>query len=92
MYGILNVNEKNLRNLSNLQSKVSSTNEKNNLIVLSNNQHRFELLPIASQQAQEALAQSKLLIKPKNLASSDAKPTVAKAENSASGIFGIKWF
>ena len=53
MYGILNVNER--VNRSNAQNTTSLTtaNEKFNLLVLSNNQHRFELLPIASQQAQQ---------------------------------------
>ena len=53
MYGILNVNDR--VNRSNAQNTTSLTtaNEKFNLLVLSNNQHRFELLPIASQQAQQ---------------------------------------
>jgi hypothetical protein len=53
LYGILNVNDR--VNRSNAQNTTSLTtaNEKFNLLVLSNNQHRFELLPIASQQAQQ---------------------------------------
>lgn len=91
LYGILNVNERQFRNMSNFQSKVSSSNEKYNLMVLSNSQNRFELLPIASQQVQQVQAQPKATLKLKNQPN-EAKPTVAKSENSTSGIFGLKWF
>ncbi|RNA42051.1 conserved oligomeric Golgi complex subunit 1, partial [Brachionus plicatilis] len=91
LFGILNTNERHLRTMSNLQSKVSSSNEKYNLIVLSSNQHRFELLPIASQQAQQAQAKSKTIAKLKNQPG-ESKPTIAKQENVSNSLFGIKWF
>ena len=52
MYGILNINDRLNRNASQ-NATLTTANEKFNLLVLSNNQHRFELLPIASQQAQQ---------------------------------------
>ena len=52
MYGILNINDRLNRNASQ-NATLTTANEKFNLLVLCNNQHRFELLPIASQQAQQ---------------------------------------
>ncbi len=54
LYGIISVNDKQLKNTAATNS--TSANEKFNLLVLSNNQQRFELLPLASQQSQDQQA------------------------------------
>ena len=60
MFGILNVNDRFNRD-KNQNTTLTTANEKFNLLVLSSNQHRFELLPIASQQAQQHQQQQTLL-------------------------------
>jgi hypothetical protein len=51
----LNINEKAIRNAAN--NTLTTANEKFNLIVLSNIQQRFELLPIINLQNQASNAQ-----------------------------------
>lgn len=107
LYGILSLNERNLRNLSNTSSSITAANEKFNLLVLCNSQHRFELLPLASQQQTQQLqnqAQSQsqsLKFKnqtsldektKKSLNKSDLASSGSSSANSASGLFGFKWF
>ena len=58
LYGVLNTNERFGRtNLSSIG--VATANDKFNVLVLSNNQHRFELLPLPSQQSQQQLQMEK---------------------------------
>ncbi len=58
LYGILNTNEKLIRNTSAHNSNITTANDKFNLIILSSNQSRFELLPLPSQQqTQQSLQQ-----------------------------------
>ncbi len=54
LYGILNLNERLFRSSTN-NTSMTTANDKYNLLVLSTNQHRFELLPLANQQAQQQL-------------------------------------
>ena len=54
LYGILNLNERLFRSSTN-NTNITTANDKYNLLVLSTNQHRFELLPLANQQAQQQL-------------------------------------
>lgn len=64
LYGVLNTNERFGR--SNFSTGVATANDKFNVLVLSNNQHRFELLPLPSQQSQQQLQiekQQSLLLK-----------------------------
>jgi hypothetical protein len=52
LYGVLNINERLSRSTTNSATSITTANEKYNLLVLSNSQHRFELLPLPSQQTQ----------------------------------------
>ncbi|CAF0714065.1 unnamed protein product [Brachionus calyciflorus] len=96
LYGILSVNERHLRSLTSSNSTVSSANEKFNLIVLTNSQQRYELLPIASQQAQQLTTQSQSIntkYKSQTQNEDKTKRTLASKDTiSTSGIFGFKWF
>jgi hypothetical protein len=54
LYGILNTNERYSRG-NGAGAALTTANDKFNLVVLSNNQHRFELLPLPSQQSQQQI-------------------------------------
>lgn len=104
LYGILNTNERPNR-INNTGTSMTTINDKFNLIVLSNNQHRFELLPLPSQQSQQQLSlekQQNLLLRnqvadmknDKKHSSSASKQLADSAVNSASAGFSnvLKWF
>lgn len=97
LYGVLNINERLIRSTTN-NTSMTTANDKYNLLVLSNNQHRFELLPLPSQQSQQ-LNFEKQQAQFKNQSISLNKDELKKtqvnkisAETSGTGLFGFKWF
>lgn len=103
LYGILNINER--YNKANTGGSITAENDKFNLLVLSNNQHRFELLPLPSQQSQQQISNDKkqsLLLKNQSAnlkfdeanKKSSASKHLADSMNSASAGFSnvFKWF
>lgn len=60
LYGVLNMNEKQFKGTSSLNSALTTANEKFNLIPLSVVQHRLELLPILSNQQQQQQQSSQI--------------------------------
>lgn len=97
LYGVLNINERLNRTSSANSTLMTTANDKYNLLVLSNNQSRFELLPLPSQQSQQQMN----INKQQNFKHSQAntlktddikKSTVKSNETSSTGLFGFKWF
>lgn len=97
LYGVLNVNERFNRTSSSNATSLTTANDKYNLLVLSSNQSRFELLPLPSAQSQQQMNIDKQQAFKANqnsmLKTDDSKKNAVKSsETSSSGIFGFKWF
>ena len=52
MYGVLSNNERSIRGGIGAANSFTTANDKFNLLILSDNQQRFELLPVPNQQTQ----------------------------------------
>jgi len=101
LYGILSINER-IPRTNPVGSTLTTANDKFNLIVLSNSQCRFELLPLPSQQSQNQInleKQQQILLKnqaanlrmDKTKSSSTGKhESVNSASTGLSNVF--KWF
>ncbi len=103
LYGVLNTSERTARGNPG-GSKMTTANDKFNLIVLSSSQQRFELLPLPSQQSQQQInleKQQQMLLKnqaaslrmDKSKGSSAGKHLAESVNSASTGLSNVfKWF